>query len=493
MSPLRFAWSLTALLALVLTLLAPVNAGVAAGSASASSLSVSPSSNFVAGQQLTLRGKLGSSGGRPVVIEFNMGRPGDIWRLVPGSRGRTRAGGRFALRTPAPSMRGISYRVRSGKMKTPSRMLSALTQDVWLEVESGSGGLSDDQAVAGQSFSVRATTTPVLAGRTVTIQQRVGNQAWVTFGSTTTDQTGSARFIVSAQPAGQLVYRVRAENWLLNGDRVGWTPSFPHYVNVTSDPSPRGRAVASYRRSSDARAVARPQSTAHSTYRWGPHLFDFDWEYGESLTSPPLQGTRRRGGWLDVSDGTGRVAIFNGAMQMESGQGVSHGSLWSVLQRNAQARGRWETRVMPLRGNSPVMIELVQPGASTESCVAPSITIARLSPAQGVVDIGATGYDGSSWNRTLTLPTSGQFHAFAVEVRGRAIHWLIDGKVVGRLNGASTVIGKKLTVRITLGGSADQTSDISQTLVDWVRGVPLGHGRTVRGGAKLSRGTAAGC
>src|SRR3712207_8432223 len=49
-----------------------------------------------------------------------------------------------------------------------------------------------------------------------------------------------------------------------------------------------------------ARSCARP--TAGERYRWGPTIFDFAWERGQDLTSPPSKGTNLRGTWLDSSD-----------------------------------------------------------------------------------------------------------------------------------------------------------------------------------------------
>ena len=40
---------------------------------------------------------------------------------------------------------------------------------------------------------------------------------------------------------GTVVYRVRQENWFVNGNRIGWHPSFPTYVDVL--PGQSGRAA----------------------------------------------------------------------------------------------------------------------------------------------------------------------------------------------------------------------------------------------------------
>lgn len=467
--------------------------------ARATSLSVSPPNGaFTAGQQLTFTGSLGRSG-KTVQLQTNMGRPGDVWRDVPGATGRTNGSGNFTILAQAPSMYGIHYRAVAGRRTTPTWTSQVRHQEVSVSAETELGW---GQALVGQPLTITASTAamPLIAGRGLSLQQRVGT-GWTTVATTTVGPDAMGRFVVTPTTPGTVVYRVRLEDWNAGIGHVGWFPSYPLYVDVLASPpaeparqgAPRSRAALPV--ATDAR-VAPAQTTAAATNKWGIQRFDFDWEHGESLTDKASIGTRRRGSWLDAGDGTGRVAMRNGAMQLSSAPdgGTSRGSLRATLQGNTQQYGRWETRVMPMttaRGTVDYRIraELV-PADAAQGCSGPAITLFDVAPSQSQVTIGATSANGSQWTRTVPGVTiNNAFHAFAVEVTAKKITWFIDGKAVGRVTDRAAISGQPLTVRLTMQASGAETMRTTRTLVDWVRAYPAGTGKKTKGGVRLGRGS----
>lgn len=469
--------------------------------ARAASLSVSPPNGaFTAGQQLTFTGNLGRSG-KTVQLQTNMGRPGDVWRDVPGATGRTNASGSFTILAQAPSMYGIHYRAVAGSRTTPTWTSQVRHQEVSVSAETELGW---GQALVGQPLTITASTAtmPLVAGRGLSLQQRVGT-GWTTVATATVGPDSMGRFVVTPTTPGTVVYRVRLEDWDAGIGHVGWFPSYPLYVDVLASPpaepapsgEPRTRAGAGVPVAAATRR-APVQTTAAATNKWGIQRFDFDWEHGESLTDKASIGTRRRGSWLDVGDGTGRVAMRNGAMQLSSAPegGTSRGSLWATLQGNTQQYGRWETRVMPMttaRGSVDyrVRAELV-PADAGQGCGGAAITLFDLAPSQSGVVIGATSASGAQWTRTVPgVATNNAFHAFAVEVTAKKVTWFIDGRAVGRVTDRAAISGQPLTVRLSMQASGVETMRTTRTLVDWVRAYPADTGRKAKGGARLGRGS----
>jgi hypothetical protein len=490
-------------LGVALALAAPAaSTPLAAVAARAASLSVTPANGeFTAGQQLTFTGNLGRSGKR-VQLQSNMGRPGDVWRDVPGATGRTNASGNFTIRTQAPSMYGIHYRAVAGTRTTPTWTSQVRHQEVSVTAETDRTDLGWGQGLVGYPLTVTASTAamPLIPGRSLSLQQRVGT-GWTTVATGTLGPEGTGTFAVTPATPGTLVYRVRLEDWNSGVGHVGWFPSYPVYVEVLASPpaEPARPAAPRYRPTVPAMADARMapvQTTAAATNKWGIQRFDFDWEHGESLTDKASIGTRRRGWWLDAADGSGRVAMRNGAMQMSSAPegGTSRGSLWATLQRNTQPYGRWETRVMPMtagRGSVDyrVRAELV-PADAGQRCGGPGITLFDVTPSQSQVIIGATSPSGAQWTRTVPgVAIDNAFHAFAVEVTPKKITWFIDGKAVGRVTDRAAISGQPMTVRMTMQASGAETMRTTRTLVDWVRAYPADTGRKTKGGVRLGRGT----
>jgi hypothetical protein len=501
-----------------LTALALLSFGVPASSTSSeaaarASLKVSPSSNYVAGQKITYTGSIGVRGKHRVKLQYHMNRPGDRWTDVDGFRGATTSSaGKFSFTFPAPSMWGISYRVVSGRHVTPKYTFHAKSQEVLLEAG------NDNRVLAGQPFTVVVDTTPsqagradlpppVIPGRTVTLQRRVDGDRWQTIDQAPTDNAGFARFDLTEPTAGTVVYRAREENYTKDGNKIGWFPSFPTYVEVASSVL-RGRAgepdptpAAPQAQVPLERRAGSPN--ASQNYGWGPALFDFAWEFGESLTSGPYRGTRRKGGWLDTSSGTGRANHINGGVGLDSQYGARGGpgdvgTTRLTLNGNAQTYGRWEIRMRSLskEANAPggdfeVKMELVPDRASDYKCGAQNITIAEYRIHDRAVRVGANALaDNRSWTYTKkSVSLENASHNFGVEVAKDHITWFLDGRPIASVKSKAAVSDVPLTLRLSLEGDGSAEMNRTRSIYDWQRAWPIGPGKHVTQGAKLQTGT----
>lgn len=476
----------------------------AARAASRASLTMAPASAYLPGSDLTLTGSLGTTGRTRVVVQRNLGRDGDGWVDIAGSAATTRKNGSFVLHVAASGMNGIFYRVAdtTSARTTPSVELNAAIQETVVSAQGDSGWaavrpggpitFTVDTTVASGSFAA----APPIAGRTLTLQQRVDGFRWTTLTTSTTDAGGNGTLTTTAPSVvGQAVYRVRQEDWNVGRDRIGWHASHPVYVTVGD---PYARSGRSDVRAADAAPVppdlARParsaRATAGATYKWREPSFDFDWEYGESLTSPPPLGTRRRGWWSDHSDGTGRAAVRNGAALMSSiseygSRGSANlGSTWITLNGNPRRFGRWETRVLPTgwgEGSTQmrVLVELIPSGAADSRCSTAGIVLADYTPASSSITFGARSTQ--QWTRSVATGSNNMVaHALAVEVGKDRITWFIDGRPVGSLEERAALPTGPLTMRASLVGDQSGTNTRGKLGVDWVRGWSLKHGTQVR-------------
>jgi len=205
----------------------------------AGSLDVTPRA-FYAGQSVTFEGDLGSAGRRQIWLEFHMNRPGDDWTKIEASTTYSAEDGTFSFRFPARGMLNISMRVASSQVATPSVLFQAHDQELALSVEGAQPGTFQEyvryRATAGRPFVLLVDTSPedspILVGRTVTLQQRVGTRTWQDVGTSSVDAQGVADFELSVASPGRVVYRARAEAWTADGSTVGWFPSFPTTVEV---------------------------------------------------------------------------------------------------------------------------------------------------------------------------------------------------------------------------------------------------------------------
>ncbi|MDN4161924.1 hypothetical protein [Nocardioides abyssi] len=483
----------------------------------AATLTVSPPI-YVAGQAVRFRGDLGRAGRRTVHLQSHMNRPGDRWLDVPDSTFRTAADGSFDFTFTAPSMFGISYRVAGGGVTTRGRVFNARPQEITLSLQ-GRDAASPFHAVAPLlPFTVVADTTPAarsalgtpppIPGRTVLLQERVDGDRWRTIDRGVTDSAGHATFRVGAPVLGQRVLRARQERWTRGGSRIGWYASFPAYFSVlglgevlpVAAGTPVARPAAPTAPTAD-RSPARP--TAGERYRWGATLFDFAWERGQDLTSPPSKGTRPRGTWLDTSDGTGRATPFNGGLVLQSklrhtGDG-DRGTTAATMQGNARATGRWEFRLQGHaweRGRRPFRfrLDLVPVGTPVTACPPDAVVVADVVMGEPGVGIGVRSRAaGAAWSRRLRgVRLAETPFNMAVEVAPRHTTWFVDGVPVGTVTGRAAHLGRALVPRLSLVG-ADAEMDGAQVDSDWQRGWSLSRGRQVTSGPALARRTYTGC
>ncbi len=507
------------ILGLLLAVTAP--SGAATGPRTAT-LTVSPRV-YVGGQRVIFQGRLSQTGQRRITLQFHMNRPGDRWNDIEGFSAKTAADGSFRFAYHAPSMFNIRYRVVSGGLVTPGWKFDARSQDLTLHVAG--------PVVAGKRFPITVNTTPDLPrrpdlpppafpGRKLTLQKRVGSERWQTLDKTTTGPLGFGKFHVVAHSPGYVTYRVREGNYSRNGNRIGWFPSFPTYVHVRRPAGSGGRAATGVKpqgqaqqpvRVSPSSAVPVPafrntaSTTASHRYGWGRSLWDFAWESGESLTSPPSRGTKPHGRWRDGSNGSGRASSHNGGLMLDSqrdnvdGPG-DHGKTTATMRGNRMRYGRWEVRLRTTstETNSQdyhAKIKLIPARARDRDCGAQNITVANVTAHHSAVKIGAKARNGTRWSRTVhNVPINGRALAFAVEVTRRHITWFREGQPIGTVRNAAAVSDVPMTLRLSLAGNGQHEMNRTQSISDWERGFTLEHGRHVTSGPSLRRSTFhAGC
>lgn len=495
------------------------------------SLDVSPRV-YVGGQRLTFDGNIGKAGKRRVHVQTHMARPGDSWVDLEGSGAMTDANGNFKFNQRAPSMFGIKLRVVSGGTATPAFVSDARSQDLTLRAISGVPGMEDNQVLVEVPFEIRVDTTPTITrrpdlpppafpGRELTLQQRVNGNEWDTLDTTTTNQNGVGSFDVSALETGNVVYRVRQENYTDGGNEIGWFPSFPTYVRVLPDVGPPGGGVAGRASASQGdtstrtasrgpalgpTAVGRRTPTASGTYGWGRAIFDFAWEFGESLTSRPYRGSDPVGRWVDASNGSGRVAKHNGGLILDSQRNYDgpgdHGTTSATLRDNAMKYGRWETK---FRLKSPeknardyrVRVELVPENTSDNACGARNITVADVAAHSRRVIVGAKSAQANkqwTYNKKIGSLLDGGTAAFGVEVSKSHISWFVNGRVIATLKNKKAVSDVPMTMRLSLVGDGQKEMNATQAIFDWQRGYSASPGRTATSGHKLKgSGYSGGC
>jgi hypothetical protein len=482
-------------------------------------ISISPKT-YVGGQYVTISGNIGRTGRQTVRLQGSMGRPGDTWSRLESQR--TDEQGNFSFSLPAPSMFGIQRRVvAAGGLQTPVLYLVAKSQDL---VVSPVG-----QPQVGRPFTLNVDTTPALHGRpdlpppafpnrTLTLQRRDG-AGWKTLDTTKTDADGNGEFSVTAQNAGVVDYRVRQENYFVNYHEIGWFPSFPTRVRI----APRGsrlaqRAVAPAVARSSANSVdmasvvapfarsSLPATPASAAHGWNPSLFDFGWEHGESLTSPPQRGIDRRGWWVDGSTGYGRAAKHNGGMMLDSkrenrnGAG-DRGRTWVTMRGNPRAYGRWEVRIRLKSSEANARdyrakVELIPNGKSAYRCGGQNITIAELRAHSHTMKFGAKSTKANKqWTGRKRVGNIQDLAlAVAVEVSKRHISWFLNSKLIGTVRNSAVVSDVPLTLRLSLNGVGNKEMNRTKAIFDWMRGFSLKRGKLTTGGRGLkSRGYRGGC
>ncbi|MDO9495968.1 MAG: family 16 glycosylhydrolase [Nocardioides sp.] len=485
----------------------------AAGAAALGTLTVSPTVH-VAGQAITFKGALPRPGRRAIHLQFHMNRPGDRWTDVKKSSARTTASGAFKFRFPAPGMFNISYRVVGGGMATKPYLFYAKPQAVTLSVN-GEDEKSQYVSVppvlgftvvvdsAADLYPDRNLEPPVFAGRVITLQERVNGNLWRSVDTAQADANGIARFTVLAGMYGERVLRARAENFFENGHRIGWTASWPTYVRFSLLPGIPLRTGAPPAPSTVGRTPVVTDSTgatdASSQYGWYRPVYDFAWEYGQSLSSPPARGEVLKGRWQESSSGSGRVVIFNAALAFQSklinkGPG-DRGTTSAALTGNAQKYGRWEFRIWQnVREQDGrdfrMRVELVPEGTGPGACSPEAIRVADMELGQTSYAVGVrSARANAQWSHTKTsTPAYSGLHNFAVEVARDHITWFFDGKAFATVKNKAALSGKAWVPRMSLVGTEDGAEhNGSQFSVDWVRAWTLETGRQARNGHLLAK------
>lgn len=505
-----------------------------------SSLTSSPAT-YVGGQAITFAGNIGTPGKRKVTLQLHMNRPGDAWFPVRGFAGKkTAADGSFTFQFPAPSMFGIRYRVVSGKRATPPVSFNARIQDVtmWVEGLNPDYDLGANTAVAGEPFTLAVDASPagapIFAGRGLSLQRRIDGDTWENLARSSVGADGEARFVGMTAVAGTTVYRVVADEITTGANRIGWIQTFPTYVTVlataptpepeptntptptptetpTPTPTPTETPTSTETPTLTARVEPAVQTsarrsggspTASGRYGWYPILYDYTWEAGQSLTSPPDLGSDRDGWWLDYADGAGRVAKHNGGLFLDSQRGSrgdgDFGTTRATLMDTSRAYGRWETRLRMTSGESSdsdfrALVELVPEEGADYACGRRNITLAEVSAYGNSVTFGVKA-DSVQWTKAKSIPSV--IHsspAVAVEVSKRHITWFWDGKPIGTVKSKAAVSDVPMTLRFSLVG--DQSGEYDKTGLhsDWQRGFDIGSGKLTTTGPKLAKSALTTC
>ena len=471
--------------------------------------------SYVGGQGLTLTGQLAKAGERRIWLERHMNRPGDEWTRVEDLpyRGTTEADGSFTMAIRASDMVGLSYRVRgaNGGGVTPGVTFAPGSQDVTLEAFDplGLGTLTIVADTTPDHVYGRPDLQdlPVFVGRELTLQERVNPTEWKDISTTVVLPDGRGVFVPFVESDGEHVYRVRMEDWTRDGSDIGWQASFPTYVEVGGILG-RGRARAAAPTASPAPAApvvaARSEvtATAAQKYQWYPVLFGFDWEEGQDLDSPPKNGVKK-GRWIQYTDGAGRAGKHNGGLRLDSGRRLTRfaegdfGTTRATLAGNADAYGRWETR-MRIKTfeagskNYDIVLELVPEKASDYQCGRQNITVARYDGAASQMTLGVNART-TRWTKTIQAPSlAGNIPAFAVEVAKDHITWFVNGQPVGVVRSRAAVSDVPMTMRFSLVGDQSEHKNTS-IYSDWQRHFGIGQGTQVKKGPSLKKSALTGC
>ncbi len=220
------------------------------------SLRVTPGANSYGGQLVVFSGDMGS--GQQRIFLQRRGSPSAAWADVIDPRtGKnftrlTNRDGSFRFEFPAPAMNYVYFRLHSRKADTPAHLFKSKHQDAdisLIESTPADVPLPRGFAVVSEKFRIAVDTAdhdrsgkptkPILVGRVVTLQVRSGD-AWKSTGITgTVGRDGRLNFGEEARGVpGTEVYRVVMEDWTGDGDRVGWFPSVPFYLEVVRRPLP---------------------------------------------------------------------------------------------------------------------------------------------------------------------------------------------------------------------------------------------------------------
>lgn len=409
---------------------------------------------YIAGETLTVRGTVGATGSRPIMLQRYMRD-----RYLDAERGRTTKAGRFGFRIAGPGMATpYSVLVAGTGLRTPQAPVTPVEQTFTFRT-------TPSAPRAGERVSLRVTSAPARPGRPLTLLRRTSPSAWERVASATADAQGAATFEVTAG-ASDVVYRVMAGAMPARG--ISEYPSYPYYLR------PRGAG-----RSRTAGVPPRMPATrvpytqpgpvnAGNTFDWGRPTESHEWEYGEPL-----------GAWREYGTGSGRVAPAYAMLTVESGPGYHGaddlGTTRATLGGRGRAYGRWEIRMRaPHWQEGPdyrVLAELVPATTRPGACSPHTVTFADFTGYGNSVDLGVRQGD-RAWAHTKrgVVTSRDHWHTYAVEVRKDRITWFVDARVTATLRSRAAVSGLPLVPRISLV-APDDTTQMRHTRIgmDWLR------------------------
>jgi hypothetical protein len=460
------------------------------------------------GQAVRFSGNLAALGVRTIHLQLHMLRPGDHWIDVPASTFHTDLLGNFGFTFPAPSMFNIGYRVVSGSHVTRKYVFNAPPQEITLAPPGADTDFPFYRVSPDRAFTVVADTTPevrnshptppAIPGRVVVLQERADARSWQTLARTTVDQTGEVSFTLPARGPGTRVLRAVQKRWTEGANDIGWSASFPAYFTTETWPDGLLWDEASNRAiTTGDRVESASRPTAALRYHWGFPLYDFAWDRGQDLDTPPGRGTRLVGAWADTSTGTGRVTPYNGALVLQSklrhiGPG-DLGTTTATLRHNGQVHGRWEFRLQEHlweKGGAPYVftLELVPANTSPGACAPSAVTVAEFTAGRSSVTFGIRNKAANAvWRRTQSDVVKVD-HAFnvAVEVGRDHVTWFRDSRPVGTVRNRDAGLGVALTPRFSLIGQQVEMNG-AQVDSDWQRSFGLERGSQVTTGPSLAR------
>jgi hypothetical protein len=306
---------------------------------------------------------------------------------------------------------------------------------------------------------------------------------------------------VTAPDSGARVLRAREERVTTGVNRIGWFASFPAYF-VVSGARVNEPATTVYNTTWPTESGLRP--TAAQRFGWGRVSYDYAWEGGQDLDSPPSKGDVVAGRWHAFSNGTGRVTPFNGGLVLQTkfkkvGPG-DRGTTAATLNGAARAHGRWEFRLQGRlweTGARPYRfrLELVPAGATASSCSPESVVLADFTMGAPGMRFGVRSRNADAvWRRTLSdVRLAEQPFNVAVEVGNDHITWFRDSNPIGTVNDARAQLGVQLVPRLSLIGETDVEMNGAQVNSDWQRSWSLSAGQQVKSAAALTRAPYSAC
>ncbi len=433
------------------------------------------------GETLTFSGRV-SGGSRPVnTYRVYAGK------LVTKVAGTSNADGTYSITRRMAGMPLEYYKVVAPATRTSPAWTSAKftvqnqMQDVIL-TRSGTTLTAQLTLTTANIDGSNQVTRHAGAGRVVVLQRQDAERTWTTVlgQAGITNTNGAVSFTV---PDANATYRALAGQ---TTDGVSAFASFPvrttpvPALNQVNVPDPAGATLSPMPASGNGAA---------GKYNWWPTYRMWDTALGEGMSGPAGQGcTENCTPWSDYTTGTGRVAINDGQIALDTGYPGRRLPVWgdlsSTLGIDGYTDGRWEMRVHHnemIPGHTPYTsrVSLVPAGTPDGTLPAKRIVLAQWTGYNSRTQLELGQGDGQPvLTRTITgvQYSPRNWHDLAVEITGGRIVWLLDGNVVGQAGGAAT-LGTKWVPRIEMLSTSGRWMDRARGGIDWVRYFTLDHPR----------------